>query len=86
MLLCGRVFTHGAMGHWINPSAISCSSQCSTTGATKAMVCYLVYRMIHINGPWLIIGKRSPCTGGCGFPFSLSEWFFTICPTPYNQK
>ena len=39
-----RAFAHGAMGHWIDPSwwthwAISCSSQCPTTGVTKAVVC-----------------------------------------------
>ena len=34
--------------------------------------------------PHGLIGKSSPC--GCsGFPFSLYEWFFTICPTPYNR-
>ena len=24
--------------------------------------------------------------GGSRFPLSLSEWFFTICLTPYNRK
>ena len=32
-----------------------------------------------------VIGKSNPC-GGSGFPLSLSEWSFTICPTPYNRK
>ena len=37
-------FAHGAMGHWSNPSwwtrwAISHSSQCPSTGVTKAVVC-----------------------------------------------
>ena len=41
-----RIFAHGAMGCWIDPSwwthglsdgAISRSSQCSTTGITKAV-------------------------------------------------
>ena len=37
-------FAHGAMGHridpsWSGPTAISCSSQCSTTGVIKAVVC-----------------------------------------------
>ena len=41
--------------------------------------------MVHIKEPLLLIGKSSPC--GCsGFPLSLSEWFSTICPTPYNRK
>ena len=33
-----------------------------------------------------LIEKRSPCSGGSGFPVSLSEWSFTICPTPYNRN
>ena len=38
-----RAFGHGAMGCWIDPSwAISCSSQCSTTGVTKAIVCAIL--------------------------------------------
>ena len=39
--------------------------------------------IVHIKEP--IIGKSSPC-GGSGFPLSLSEWSYTICPTPYNRK
>ena len=40
-------FDYGAMGHRINPlggpiEAISHSSQCSTTGVTKAMVCAIL--------------------------------------------
>ena len=43
----GKVFVHGAMGHLINPSrwthwAISCFSQCSTTGIPKAVVCAIL--------------------------------------------
>ena len=33
----------------------------------------------------MLIGKSSPC-GGSRFPFSLSEWSFTICLTTYNRK
>ena len=33
----------------------------------------------------LLIKKSSPSSGGSGFPLSLSEWSFTICPTPYNH-
>ena len=61
------------------------SSQSSTTGVTKAVVCYLICGMVHIKEPLLLIGKSSPF-GGSGFPLSLSEWSFTICPTPYNCK
>ena len=46
---------------------------------------YPVYGMMHIKEPLLLIGKSRPC-GGSGFPLSLSEWSFTICPTPYNCK
>ena len=34
---------------------------------------------------FLLIGKSSPC-GSSRFPFSLSEWSFTICLTSYNRK
>ena len=42
-----RLFTHGAMGHQIDLScwthrAISLSSQCSTTGVTKTVVCVIL--------------------------------------------
>ena len=85
-----RAFAHGAMGRRIDPSwwthrAISRSSQCSMTGVTKAWVCAILSGMVHIKEPLLLIEKSSPC-GGSGFPISLSEWYFTICPTPYNRK
>ena len=48
-------------------------------------MCYSVCGMMHIKESLLLIGKSSPC-GGSGFPLSLSEWSFTICPTPYNRK
>ena len=43
-------------------------------------MCYPVCGMVHIKEPLLLIGKSSQC-GGSGFPLSLSEWSFTICPT-----
>ena len=46
---------------------------------------YPVCGMMHIKEPLLLIGKSSLC-GGSGFPFSLSEWSFTICLMPYNRK
>ena len=46
---------------------------------------YPVCGMVHVKEPLLLIGKSSLC-GGSGFPLSLSEWSFTICPTPYNRK
>ena len=48
-------------------------------------MCYPVCGMVHIKEPLLLIGKSSLC-GGSGFPLSLSEWSFTICPTPYNRN
>ena len=41
--------------------------------------------MGHIKEPLLLIGKSSLC-GSSRFPLLLSEWSFTICPTPYNRK
>ena len=67
--------------HW----AISCSSQCSTTGVTKAVVCVILSGMVHIKEPLLLIDNSSLC-GGIRFPFSLSEWSLTICLTPYNRR
>ena len=55
-------------------------------GCTKGRgMCYPVCGMVHIKEPLLLIGKSSLC-GGSGFSFSLSEWSFTICLTPYNRK
>ena len=48
-------------------------------------MCYPVCRMVHIKEPLLLIDKSSLC-GGSRFPFSLSEWSFTICLTPYNRR
>ena len=49
-------------------------------------MCYPVCGMVHIKEHLLLIEKSSPCSGGRVFPFSLSEWSFTICPTPYNRN
>ena len=43
-------------------------------------MCYPVCGMVHIKEPLLLIDKSSLC-GGSGFPFSLSEWSFTIIIT-----
>ena len=48
-------------------------------------MCYPVCGM-HIKEPLLLIEKSSPCSGGSGFPLSLSEWSFTICLTPYMSE
>ena len=44
-------------------------------------MCYPVCAVMHIKEPLLLIENSSLC-GGRG----LSEWSFTICPTPYNRK
>ena len=83
-------FTHGAMGRRIDPSWSGPIEQFLipvSAGVTKAVVCIILPGMMHIiiKEPLLLIGKSRPC-GGSGFPLSLSEWSFTICPTPYNRK
>ena len=86
-----RAFAHGVMGRRIDPSWGGpielflvqsvlhdwCNKDCG--------MCYPVCGMVDIKEPLLLIGKNSPC-GSSGFPFSLSEWSFTICLTPYNRK
>ena len=47
------------------------------------VMCYPVCGKVHINDSLLL--KSSLC-GDSGFLLSLSEWFFTICLTPYNCK
>ena len=67
--------------------AISCSSQCSTTSVTKAMLCIILCGMWHIKDFLLLIGKSSPWNGSSGFPLSIHELFFTIIwSTPCNHK
>ena len=57
-----------------------------SASATKAIACSSIYEMVDIKDPWLLIENSSPCSGRSGFPFSLTEWFFTICQMPYNYK
>ena len=47
------------------------SSQCTTTGLTKAVVCAI----LSLGGAY----KR------CGSGFPITEWSLYICPTPYNK-
>ena len=42
-------------------TSISLSSQCSTTGGKKAVVCVILSGMMHIKESLLLIGKSSPC-------------------------
>ena len=71
--------------HFILSFKQSRSSQCSTTGVTKAVVCVILSGMVHIKVPLLLIDKSSLCDDS-GFPFSLSEWSLTICLTPCNRR
>ena len=79
-----RVFAHGAMGRRIDPSWGGPIELFLNPASVRGM-CYPVCGMVHIKEPLLLIEKSSLC-GGCGFPFSLSEWSLTICLMPYNRK
>ena len=48
-------------------------------------MCYPVCGKVHIKDPLLLPGKSNPCGGGSGFPLSLPEWSFTICPTSCSR-
>ena len=82
-----RAFAHGAMGRRIDTALSYFLFQpmlhdwCNKGRG----MCYPFCGMMHIKEPLLLIGKSSPC-GGSGFPFSLSEWSFTITLTPYDRK
>ena len=83
-----RAFAHGAMGRRIDSSWWGYFSfqPLPHDWCNKGRgMCYPVCGMMHIKEPLLLIEKSSLC-GGSGFPLSLSEWFFTICLTPYNRK
>ena len=86
-----RAFTHGVMGrgsilHGVDPLSYFSFQPVLHDWCDKGHgMCYPVCGMVHIKEPLLLIGKSSPC-GGSGFPLSLSEWSFTICPTAYNRK
>ena len=55
---------------FVSQWAISRSSQCFTTGVTKAVVC-VILSVGWCKEPLLLIEKSSPCGGG-GFPLYLS--------------
>ena len=57
---------------WWTHQAVSSSSQYSTTGVTKVMVCdILSVGVVHIKEPLLLIGKSSLCDWS-RFPLLLS--------------
>ena len=86
-----RVFVHFVMGRQIDPSwggpieLYHVPSVLHDWCNKGRGMCYLVCGMVHVKEPLLLFGKSSPCASSC-FPLSLSEWSFTICPTPYNRK
>ena len=85
-----RTFAHGAMGRptdpsWIGKSYFTFQPVFHDWCNKGCCMCYPVCGMVYIKDPLLLIGKSCPCSGGIGFPLSLSEWSFTICPTPYNR-
>ena len=88
---CTQNSKHSLIVRWIDPSLWThwaifrskpvlhgwCNKRCG--------MCYPVCGMMHINVSLLLIKSGTPC-GGTWFPLSLSEWFFNICPTPYNRN
>ena len=76
----------GLILHGVNPLSYFSFQQVLHDWCTKGCgKCYPACGMVHIKEPLLLIRKNSPC-GGRGFPLSLSEWSFTICPTLYIHK
>ena len=80
-----RAFAHGAMGCRIDPSWGGPIELFFVPASAPRLVYYPVCGMMHIKEPLLVIGKSSPF-GVRVIPLSLSEWSFTVCPTPYNRK
>ena len=83
-----RAFAHGVTGRRIDPSWWSYFSfqpvLYDWCNKDRGM-CYPVCGMMHVKESLLLIRKSSPC-GSSRFPYSLSEYSFTICLTPYNRK
>ena len=69
--ICSYFSFKPALHDWCNKCRGTCNPVCG---------------MVHIKDPLLLIEKSSPCVGESRILLSLSEWSFTICPTPYNRK
>ena len=88
-----KAFIHGAMGDgssdrsfMVDPLSYFSFQPVLHDWCNKAHgMCYPDYGMMHIKEPLLLIRKSSPY-GGSMFPFSVSEWFLTICLMPHNSK
>ena len=85
-----RAFAHGAMGRRIGPSwggpielFFAPASAPDWYNKSRGMY-YPVCGMMHIKEP-LLLSERVAYVAAAGF-LSLSDWSFTICPTPYNRK
>ena len=74
-----RAFAHDAMGRRIDPSW---GGPIELFLVPKAVVCAI----LSVDGAYKIPLAANRKEGGNGFPLLLSEWSFTICPTPYNRK
>ena len=53
---------------------------------TKTVVWVILSGMVPTKEPLLLIGKNNSLVAVSFLSLSLSEWSFTICPTPYNRK
>ena len=70
-----RAFAHGSFDRsfMVNPLSYFSFKPVFHDLCNKGRdMCYPINGMVHIKEPLLLI--------------SLSEWSFTICPTPYNRK
>ena len=73
------------MVQWIDPSWGGPIELFLIPASAPRLVCAILSGMVLIKKTLQLIGKSSPCSSS-RFPLSLSEWFFTIYPTPYNRK
>ena len=63
------------------------SSQCSTTDVVKAVLYAILSVRWYVQKNPICQSKRVvKCSGGSRFPLWISEWSFTICPTPCNNR
>ena len=85
-VVCAILSVGWLKGHFGIFLVVSHSSQCSMTGVTGCGMCYPVCEVVDITDPLVLIRKSIPCSGSSRIPFSICEWFFTICMTPYKHK
>ena len=82
MKLHDKAFAPGVMGCWVlllvGPLSYFLFQLVLHNWCNKGHMSYPASGMVQIKDPLLLIRKSSPCSGGSGFPFLLSEWSFTI--------